>query len=87
MFYRTADSARPADYTVAIAPNDTVGNNGAGYATARGIFVGVGGNVNVVHPDGSTFTYQGVAAGTILAVQNIWVKATGTTASGLGAIY
>ena len=87
--YTSADAAIPAKKTVAIVPNDTVGNNGNGYTngTARAIFVGGAGAVAVVHPDGSSFTYSGCTAGTILSVQNIWVKATGTTATLLGAIY
>lgn len=87
--YTSADATIPAKKTVAITPNDTVGNSGNGYnnGTARSIFVGGAGNVAVVHPDGSTFTYAGCTAGSVLPVQNIWVLLTGTTAANLGAMY
>ena len=80
--YKTADATRPAEKTVTIAPSDVTN-----YATARSIFVGGAGNVNVIHPDGSTFVYSGLAAGSILAVQNIGVMLTSTTATLLGAMY
>lgn len=87
--YTSADATIPAKKTIAITPNDVVGNSGAGYdaGTARAIYIGGGGAVHVVHPDGSEFTYSGLPAGVMLSAQNIWVKATGTTATLLGAVY
>ena len=82
MFYRTADAARPADYTTAITPSDVTR-----YPAARSVYVGGAGTVVVVHPDGTTFSYAGLTAGTVLSVQNIGVMATGTTATLLGAMY
>lgn len=79
--YYTADATRPASHTATITPSDVTN-----YPPARSIWVGGTGNVAVIHPNGSTFTYVGVPVG-VLPVQNIGVMATGTTATNLGAMY
>lgn len=53
----------------------------------RGLYIGVGGNIVVVPPQGSAVTFIGVVAGTILPVQAIRVNATSTTATSIVAIY
>lgn len=50
---------------------------------ARGIYIGVAGNVKLVTKKGTTLTYQNCQAGTWLPVVAIQVWNTGTTASGL----
>lgn len=69
---------------VAVVPND-----GADIASAAtlGLYIGGAGNVAVVMSDGSEVIFIGLAAGIIhpLAVKR--VKATGTTASSILAVY
>lgn len=79
--YLTADATRPAQKTVAITPSDATR-----YPAARGIYVGGTGNINVIHPDGSTFVYVAVPGG-MFPVQSIGVMLTNTTATNLGASY
>lgn len=50
------------------------------------IFVGVGGNMNVIMRDGSTVLFTGVVAGTIIPVRATQVAAASTTATNLVAL-
>ena len=52
----------------------------------RAIYVGGAGNISVVDLDGVTTVFSNVAAG-VLPVQAKGVNATGTTATGLIALY
>lgn len=74
---------------VAIAPSDKVDfvAQGTFGNLTSGIYVGVTGNVVVVWQDGSTSTFKGVPAGTVLSVQARRVNATNTTATDLVALY
>lgn len=54
---------------------------------ADALYVGGAGDVVVVRPDDTNITFSGVPAGTVLPVKNIRVEATGTTATGLIALY
>ena len=65
-----------------ITPNDVTT-----FAPFNAIFVGGTGAVVVTDPRGLDATYSAVPSGTVLPVCGIKVKATGTTATGLVAIY
>lgn len=51
------------------------------------IYIGVGGNVKVKTVKGSTLTFVGVIAGTVLPVKVLQVFNTDTTATNLVALY
>lgn len=71
----------PAGSYFAVTTSDVVGGN---FTTpARGLYVGVGGNVSVVPPTGAAVTFVGVPAGSILPVEAIRVNTTGTTATNI----
>ena len=50
------------------------------------IFVGVGGNMNVIMKDGATVLFTGVVAGTVLPIRATQVVAASTTATNLVAL-
>lgn len=56
-------------------------------AGVRGLWVGVTGDVAIKFVGGATVTLGAVPAGTLLAVQVTQVLATGTTATGIVALY
>jgi len=73
----------PAINAAAVTPNDA-----ADLTTAsRAIYVGGAGNLTVVMLGGATITFTGVAAGTIYPLRVARVRATGTTATGLVALW
>ena len=51
--------------------------------TVRAIYIGGSGTVVLVTRDGTTATFVGLAAGTVLPVSAARVRATGTTATSL----
>lgn len=61
----------------AITPSDTADN------FWESIFVGGAGNVTVVTPFGDTVEFTAPAAGFVLPIRVVKVKATGTTATNL----
>lgn len=63
----------------AITPSDTVGFT----ASARGVYVGVGGTVIVRTPRNTVITFLNVPQGAVLPVECTRVNATGTTATNL----
>lgn len=73
----------PARNAAAITPHDTNELT----AVTRGIYVGVTGDVLLVTINGHTVTFAAVPAGSILPVQAKIVKATGTTATNLTALW
>jgi hypothetical protein len=84
----------PAAYNkwVAITKSDTI-NIGEitaddGHALLPdAIYVGGAGNVVAVASDGSTATFTGVTAGTVLLIQPKRVNSTSTTATAMVALY
>lgn len=60
-----------------ITPNDTTQITKA----CRGVYVGTAGNLAVTMADGSSVTFVGVQAGSILPIKVKIIKDTGTTAS------
>lgn len=67
----------------AITPSDTVDLP----APARAIYVGGAGNISLITLKGTTLTFQGLLAGQILPVAAARVRATGTTATNLIALF
>ena len=67
----------------AVTPSDTID---IGRTTAS-LYVGTGGDVAVVHEDGSIVTYPSVPSGFVLPVHATRVNATNTTASGIVAMF
>jgi len=77
---------------VAITPSDTVDIGETtpddGKATApQAVYVGGTGNVVAVMGDGTTGTFTGVPAGTVLPITPIRINSTSTTATALVALY
>lgn len=75
----------PACGVFAVTPSDSADLT----AVTRGLYVGVSGDVVVVpaYGDGTAVTFKTVPAGMILPVMAIRVKATGTTATNILAMY
>ena len=67
---------------VAVTPNDSTVFN-----ATRGLYIGGAGNVAVVMHDGSTVTFNALAVGVIHLISVKQVKATGTTATNIVALY
>lgn len=78
-----SDEKAPASHAEAITPSDT---EELSYIT-RGIYVGVGGDIVVVMPAGSTIAFKNAVAGTVLPISVRQVKATNTTATNLVALH
>jgi hypothetical protein len=69
---------------VAVTPSDTTDLT----TVTRGIYVGVAGNITVDSADGdTTILFTAIAIGMIHALKVKRVRATGTSASGIVAIY
>jgi hypothetical protein len=73
----------PYRHAAAISTSDTVDLSNV----TRGIYVGVGGNINLITANGETVLFKGALVGTILRVQASRVKATSTTATDLVALW
>lgn len=80
---RATSLGAPAKRFAAITPHDSTNFT----IDARAIYVGVGGNIAVVSPDGDVVTFVGVQAGSILPVNARRVNSTNTTATSLVALW
>jgi hypothetical protein len=76
-----AAATAPAGYGRAVTPSDS-----ATIPTTRALYIGGSGSV-VVDDIVGTVTYTGLSAGTILPIQVTRVRATGTTATSIVALY
>jgi hypothetical protein len=74
-------SSDPASLVRAVTPSDTVE-----FSLCRALYVGVGGNVTVLS-DGVPVTFLNVPTGLVLPVETTQVRATGTTATNIVALY
>lgn len=81
--FSVQSSPNPAGYAEAVTPSDATGFT----QTPRALYVGFGGNITVVMPDGGVVLFSNVPTGTILPVQTARVNSTGTTASSIVALY
>lgn len=73
----------PAEGAAEITPDDSTDLT----QPSRALYVGTGGDVAVQMIDGTSATFAGVAGGSFLPLRVDRVLATGTTASGIVAIY
>ena len=73
----------PADRGAAVTPHDST--NLAD--TTRAIYVGGAGSVVAVMRNGSVVTFTGMQAGVIYPLRVNRINATGTTATGIVALY
>ena len=74
----------PSEFYLPVTPSDTI-KLPAG--TCRGIYIGVQGDVTVISPLDGTTAITFVAASGILPIRTNQIKATGTTATNLIALY
>lgn len=78
-----ATLSAPARDGAAVTPND-----GADLSiNSRAIYVGQAGNLAVVMVGGQAVNFTGIAAGTLLPVRVSRVRATGTTAGSIVALW
>lgn len=84
IFNHAANLESPAWTAAAVTPNDAA--DLARVAT-RGLYIGGDGDVSVVMAGGGTITFAGLLGGSILPVRVDRVRATGTTATGIVALY
>ena len=75
----------PANIAEAVTPSDSAGDNWD--RPTNGIYVGGAGDVVVVFQGGTSITFTGVAAGTILPVSAVRIASTSTTASSMVAMW
>lgn len=69
----------PAQDAFTIIPSNSTNFNIA----ARGVYVGVGGDITLVTPAGNAVLFVGVPQGSVLPVTCIRINSTGTTATSL----
>lgn len=81
--FDSSNSDTPAEYAVEVAPSDSTDLT----RTCRALYIGVAGSVVVNMPDGGTVTFAGLQAGTVLPVRVRRVRATGTTATSIVALF
>lgn len=73
----------PVDHAAAITPHNT---NDLSSVT-NGIYVGSSGDIAVLMSDGAAVTFVAAVAGSVLPIRVKRVKATGTTATNLVALW
>lgn len=73
----------PAREAMNVTPHDAVDLG----ILPRAIYVGVGGDLSVRMPSGQTVLFQGVVSGTLLPLRAAGINATGTTATGIVAMW
>lgn len=79
----TNSETRPAASFAAVTKSDT-----DNFTTqCRALYIGVGGDVVVLAPDGTLATFKNVASGSILPVKAKRVNSTSTTATDIVALF
>ena len=73
----------PALNAEAVTPSDSVSLTN----DSRGLFVGGAGNISVLMSGGTSVTFTGVVAGSILPIRANRVNATSTTATDIVSLY
>lgn len=71
---RQAEAATPSDITVL-------------FTSTKGVWVGGAGDLAVTMHDGTSVTFPGVVAGSLLPISVTQVLATGTTATNIVVLY
>jgi hypothetical protein len=77
------DVTFPASGMISVTPSDSINLT----TEARAIYVGGAGNLAVIMKDGTTGTFTNVPAGYPLPIRATRILATGTTATGIIALY
>ena len=72
---------------VIVTPSDVTDITGSNANTPATLFVGTGGNIDVITLGGSTLLLKNIADGSFLPIQVTRVKATLTTATDIVAIF
>ena len=72
---------------VIVTPSDTVDITGINPNTPATLFVGTGGNIQVITIGGSTLILKNIADGSFLPIQVTRVMATSTTAEDIIALF
>ena len=72
---------------VSVTPSDTVDITGINPNTPATLFVGVGGDIQVITIGGSTLILKNIADGSFLPIQVTRVMATSTTATDIVALF
>ena len=72
---------------VRVTPSDSTDITGINPNTPATLFVGTGGNIQVITIGGSTLTFMNIADGSFLPIQVTRVKATETTADDIIALF
>ena len=72
---------------VIVTPSDTVDITGINPNTPATLFVGTGGNIQVITIGGSTLILNNIADGSFLPIQVTRVMATSTTAGDIIALF
>ena len=78
---------RQAATALVVTPSDGTAIVGASFNSPAALFVGTGGNINVITLGGSTVLLKNIANGTFLPVQVTHVKATDITATDIVALF
>lgn len=66
-----------------VTPSDTADLS----LTSRALYVGKGGNLTVRMSSGNDFSFTGISSGSFLPIRVKQVRATGTTASAIVALF
>jgi hypothetical protein len=77
-------TTRPYTSVAAVTPHDSTNITPP---NPRALYVGGTGNAVVVMKDGTSATFTGIPAGTLLEVEALRVNATSTTATAIVALY
>lgn len=82
-----SEMTRPAATTAAVTASNGTDISKVDGFYPRALYVGTGGDVAVVTPDGAVSTFKNVASGSVLPVQTRRVNSTNTTAADIVALY
>jgi len=83
----TNNIVRQGTRAIAVTPNDSTDITGADHNNPAALYVGTGGDVEVITLGGSTVTLKSVPTGTFVPMQVTRVKAANTTATDIIAIF
>ena len=72
---------------VSVTPSDSTDITGVNPNTPATLFVGVGGDIQVITIGGSTLILKNIASGSFLPIQVTRVKSTDTTATDIVALF
>ena len=76
-------ATEPARDAAAVTPSDSTQIS----PVARALYVGGAGNIKLVTEEGTTVTFQGIVAGSVLPVKTTKVFSTDTTATYIVALF